>query len=156
VRRGGQRHYWHKRNIPVQPPFRRTFIIAVICGALAGCALTLPPPTVTSSGPLPGLTAHTVCPESSGLRHFTLDTEQPLTAVLECSPLAATFVVFNQYQVRVRTIRLMADGHIRDEVSYLCPDSTPAPEMLHAVQRLLASPAAATAAGVIRLAISNR
>lgn len=133
----------------------RPLIIAT-CGALASCVTTLPPPTVTSSGPIAGLTASTICPEPSGLHHFSLDAEQPLTAVLECSPNTATLVVFNQYQVRVRTLRLLADGRISDEVSYLCPDLTPADETLRAVKESLAAPSAASAAGRIRPAISSQ
>lgn len=132
------------------------FVIALACGALASCMPSLPPPTETIYGPIPGLNARTVCPKPSGVRHFSLGAEQPLTAVLECSPDAATFVVFNQYQVRVRTIRLMADGRMHDEVSYLCPDPAPADETLQAVQRSLASPDTAGAASVIQLTTRSR
>jgi len=134
----------------------RLTVIALACGALAGCMPTLPPPTETISEPMPGLTVRTVCPKPSGVRHFSLGGEPPLTAVLECSPDTATFVVFNQYQVRVRTIRLMADGRMHDEVSYLCPDSAPAGETLQAVLRSLTSPGAAGAASVIQLTTSSR
>lgn len=134
----------------------RLTVIALACGALAGCMPTLPPPTETISEPVPGLTVRTVCPKPSGVRHFSLSAEHPLTAVLECSPETATFVVFNQYQVRVRTIRLMADGRMHDEVSYLCPDPTPAEETLQAVQRSLASTAATSRTSVIELTTHSR
>lgn len=89
--------------------------------SLSGCFSSLPSPTLRETTLPPSTSYEQIC--SNGLTRavFTFHDGSKLSGIVQCTDTVATIVLFNSFNLRVRTTTLSRDGHVRDEISYLSP-----------------------------------
>lgn len=103
--------------------------------SLVGCSI--PAPTVREFNAESSLSQDSVCMGEIKTARFKERGEAAISGVLECDTAEAKIVLFNSFQVRVRTITVGKTGAVRDEITYLSPSKEDAETVVTALQRAL-------------------
>jgi hypothetical protein len=94
-------------------------VLASLIVVGGGCFRSLPPPTVREAALSPEESYEKLCGTGLKRAEIIIHERPPLSGILECGKSQAVIVLFNQLQVRVRTIAISRTGMLKDENSFL-------------------------------------